>query len=132
MKVIKIILKKFFINLLVCASVFLVSCGYVDNSAVSHIPYDDIKSLLMFHHIVYEGTDYYMLDSEYDVPKEYIPFAEDKIYITLVDEEGDAYVEGEQEEAYLYQNDRDKIYIYFQSAPYTKDKSLALKSLGLD
>ena len=60
MKVIKIILKKFFINLLVCASVFLVSCGYVDNSAVSHIPYDDIKSLLMFHHIVYEGTDYYI------------------------------------------------------------------------
>ena len=73
-----------------------------------------------------------MLDSEYDVPKEYIPFAEDKIYVTLVDEEGDAYLEGEQEEAYLYQNDRDKIYIYFQSAPYTKDKSLALKSLGLD
>ena len=127
----KHILRCLLLTLIICASFLLVACEAVDNSAISNISYDSIKDLLMFHHIVYDGTDYYMLDGEFDVPKEFKPFG-DKIYVTLVDEEGEAYAEDKQEEAFLYQNDSDKIYIYYQSAPFTKDKKLALKSLDLD
>ena len=103
---------------------------WLDNSVVTFIPYLTVKNYLLFHHVVYNGEAYYMLDSEYDLPDKVVPFSE-KVTVILVDEDGDAYDPEREEEAYLYKNDEDKMYLYFDSAKYTKDKSKALKALGL-
>ena len=111
----------------------LIGCDLdgADNSAVAYIPYDKINQYLLFHHIVYDGEDYYIMDTdEYDVPDEYVPFG-DSVYVTLVDKDGEPYDPERREEAFTYQNDEEKMYLYYISAKYTKDKSKASKALGL-
>ena len=98
------------------------SIDTLDSSAVKYVSYEKINERLLFHHIRYEGTDYYYLDSEYEVPEEYTLFG-DEIEVTLVDMGGDAYDETKTEKAYTYNGDVDNVYIYYLSAAFTKDKS---------
>ena len=108
--------------------VFNVLSNPYDDNVANFIPYEFIKQFLCYDHIVYEGIPYYWADA--DVPKEYIPFASEKVYVTLVDSDGEPYDENRKEEARIYQNDEHMTFIYYGSAAFTKDKSLALDYYG--
>ena len=79
---------------------------------------------IQYHHISYNGVQYYYLDSDIEIPNEYIPFG-DSVKVQVVDKDGIPYNEDLFEEAFTYRNDDRIIYLYFQSAVFTKDTSKA-------
>ncbi len=115
-------------TLLIILLVFLLifcSCDYsLKSKKINLIPYSVMRDNLMFHHIEYDGTAYYLLGVTRSVPDEYILFG-DEISVVLVDENGKAYNQDRTEKAWLYQNDENKTYIYYGSAAYTKNKNHA-------
>lgn len=131
----KLFAKKMYVRILMVIFIFVITVFVLnvlsnpyDDNAAKFIPYEFIKQFLCYDHIVYEGTPYYW--AEVDVPKEYIPFALEKVYVTLVDNDGEPYDENRKEEARIYQNDENMTFIYYGSAAFTKDKSLALDYYG--
>ena len=105
--------------------VFMVSCGKVS--------YESSLQYLKYDHISRDGVSYYVLDEKNEIPDEYEPFGE-TVKIQIVDSDGTPYDAERYEDAYTYRNDVDMKYLYFGSAKYTSDRSLAAewKLKGLD
>ena len=110
-------------------AILLVSIMLISSCTAS---YETVRDKLLFDHIEYNGTAYYLMDVDLDVPDEFIPFSEETVSVVIVNEEGEPYDESRTEEAQLYINDTDMTYIHFYSAVYTKDKELASKHYNLD
>lgn len=96
------------------------------------VSYENIRDNFKYDHIEYDGTSYYYLKTDYSVPSEFIPFDSERVYINIVDNDGDAYDENRKEEARIYVNDKERLFIYFQSAPFTKNKRYAAEFYGFD
>ena len=103
-----------------------------DNTVINFISYDDIRQFILYDHIICDGIPYYILGNKNDIPDKYVPFSSEIVYVTLVDAEGDAYDKNRKEEGWLYQNDNDRLYIYFGSMVFTKDKRLASNRYGFN
>ena len=58
------------------------------------------------------------------MPDEYYPFASEPVKVTLVDKNGTPYDEERTEEARVYKNDTEGWFIFYNSDPYTRDKSI--------
>ena len=71
------------------------------------------------HHIVYNGEHYYFHGSEEDVDEGMYLLGDD-IRVTLVDKTGKPYMAGRTELAYLYNNDPDAKYVYFDGGSWKK------------
>ena len=114
--------------LLPILTVLSILIGHWDNTVAYIVPYDFIKQFLCYDHIMYNGEHYYRVEQG-SIPEEYadvfIPFSSERIYVTLVDGDGDPYDSNRKEEARTYVNDEDIIFIYFGSCPFTKDKRFA-------
>ena len=61
-----------------------------------------------------------------------LSFDSEKVYITIVDSDGEAYDKSIKEEAWIYKNDEDVLFIYFQSAPFTRDVRYASEHYKFD
>lgn len=100
------------------------------------LPYDMVLSFQLYHHIQYNGVDYYLMNNTGDIPDEIdeAGFNTDGVYVTLVDKNGKPYDKNRKEEAWLLNNDTEAMYLYFLagSVEYTKDKSLACVSYRFD
>ena len=96
------------------------------------LSYETIKKYTMYDHIIYEDTEYYLMKQSVNLPDEFIPFADETVQVLLVDKRGKPYNEKKAEEAWLYENDIDKIFIYYGSTPYTKEKALASEHYGFE
>ncbi len=112
-----------FLTVVIASAPLLSSCAF--------IPYDLRKQYLQYDHIKYDGVDYYYLRTDADVPDEYSLFG-DKVQVQIVDKNGKPYDKDKYEDAYLYIGDEDAVFIYFGSAPFTRDRSLALETDGPD
>ena len=112
-----------FLTVVIASALLLSSCAF--------IPYDLRTQYLQYDHIKYDGVDYYYLRTDADVPDEYSLFG-DKVQVQIVDKNGKPYDKDKYEDAYLYIGDEDAVFIYFGSAPFTRDKSLALETDGPD
>lgn len=99
---------------------------------INFVSYENIRDGYKYDHIVYNGVPYYYLASDYNVPDEYISFDSEKVYITIVDSDGEAYDKSIKEEAWIYKNDEDVLFIYFQSAPFTRDVKYASEHYKFD
>ena len=99
---------------------------------INIVSYENIRDYYKYDHVVYNGTAYYYLKSDINVPEEYIPFSTQKISVILVDEDGNPYDKNRTEEAWTYIGDEKLLFIYFQSAPFTRDKSLASEMYNFD
>lgn len=103
-----------------------------DPMAGTILPYEIIKKYTMYDHIIYENTEYYIMKQSASVPDEFIPFVDETVQVLLVDKSGKPYNEKKAEEAWLYANDNDKLFIYCGSTPYTKEKALASEHYGFE
>ena len=119
-------MKKLLVLLLIVPIVLLFnSCDTMLKSKhAKFVPYDTINSLLLFHHIQYNGIDYYLIHTGHNVSDKYVLFG-DKIEVVLVDENGELYDDCKTETAWLYQNDKEQNYIYYLDVPFTKNKEHA-------
>ncbi len=110
--------KKVFLHLIVFIFVilFLVSC--------ERITYEQRMRTLQYDHISFDGEQYYFLSDYEDIPEAFIPFG-DSVKVQIVDKNGLPYDTNRFEEALTYKNDDKLVYLYFQSAYFTKDISKA-------
>jgi len=103
-----------------------------DSFLVKLLPYSVVRRYLLYDHITFNGVDYYLLDTEESIPDSIDngQFIMDDVYVVLVDKSGVPYDRNQRESAWLYANDTEQKYIYYYSAQYTKDKSLASSHYG--
>lgn len=111
------------------AAAFVGICLYQPAFIVDKLPYDTIMQYLLYDHIQYNGVDYYLLEG--DLPEHlsdgiYLRFAVAEDSVVLVDKDGVPYDEDRAEDAWIFDNDPEIIYLEFNSATYTRDKELAL------
>ena len=107
---------------------FLIVCvsDTIGDEASPFIPYSVIEHMNFQHHISYNGYDYYLIGG--GVPDEYSLFG-DKVEVTLVDKSGKPYKEYRVEEAWLYLNDTEGWFLFYNSDAYTRDKSLVIPQI---
>jgi len=86
--------------------------------------YNIVRRFHRFHHLEYNGDAYYILADSSAIPEEFIAFGDDVVSVILVDRNGEPYDEDRSEEARTYQNDTERLFLFYQSDPYTKDLSL--------
>ncbi len=98
----------------------------IGDEASPFIPYSVIQNLNFQHHISYNGHDYYLIGG--GVPDEYSLFG-DKVEVTLVDKSGKPYNEDRVEEGWLYRNDTEEWFLFYNSDPYTRDKRLVMPEI---
>ncbi len=96
------------------------------NGLVETTPYDVILIRWEYDHIEYNGTPYYRVKLSSEDPIA----PHETVYVTIVDKKGKPYDVLRQEEAWVFEADPEKNYIYFNDAYYTKDKSLASVHYG--
>lgn len=117
--------KKFskrFIIVVVCLSfVFLPSCESVDHKATKFLSYEFIRNHYLFHHVVYNGNDYYQCDDT--EPGEKSPDPDAEVEVILVDEDGEAYKKGVTEKAWLFHDDENETYMYIYYISVTCKKA---------
>ena len=98
---------------------------------VDMLPYEIVKQYLLYDHITYNGVDYYLAKPGIIPPDvDNGHFITEDVYIVLVDKDSVPYEENRKETAWLYENDPEAMYIYFNSADYTRSKSLASECYG--
>ncbi len=118
----------YFLFLFICVLPYLLFILFIcvsdtiGDEAKPYIPYSLIQHFNFQHHISYNGYDYYLIGS--GVPDEYYPFASEPVKVTLVDKNGTPYDEERTEEAWVYENDTEGWFIFYNSDPYTRDKSI--------
>jgi len=100
-----------------------VSC----NSVNKLTSYEDIRQYLLYDHIIYNGTPYYIAANQSPALSEDSYLVHETVHdVIIVDEDGNPYDAERKEEALIYPNsDQEIIYVYFNSAYYTRNKSLA-------
>ena len=96
------------------------------------LPYSIVKQYLLYDHITYHGVDYYLMDQAPLSDDHDEGFVKGEVYVVLVNQEGVPYKDSQMEPAWLLANDPDTLYIYFNSAYYTRDKSLASEMYGFN
>jgi hypothetical protein len=95
--------------------------------------YDKIKKQMLFDHIVYEGTPYYLAsESPTGLSEDKNLLIDETVKITIVDKNGIPYDAVRTEDAWVFVNDPDRLYVYYGSAYYTRDTSLASKHYGFE
>ncbi len=95
------------------------------------LAYETIRDRLLFDHIVYDGTPYYLADESPDgLSEDKVLRIEETVKITIVDENGTPYDAERTEDAWVFVNDPDRIFVYYGSAYYTRDTSKASKHYG--
>lgn len=87
--------------------------------SLGEIRYGFAKYLMLEDHIVYNGEHYYFHGSEEDAD-EGMYLLGDEIRVTLVDKTGKPYIANRTEPAYLYNNDPDAKYVYFDGGSWKK------------
>ena len=89
------------------------------------IPYHFSKYFLMYDCILYDGNLYYFTEK---IPDLKVNFSE-KVPVNLV--EGESFVYSEHiEYAHTYIGDSETMYLYFDSATFTSDKTIAIPTYG--
>ena len=96
------------------------------------LPYSIVKQYLLYDHIAYDGVDYYLMDHAPSSDVRDGKFVANDVYVVLVNQEGVPYKGSQKEPAWLLANDPDTLYIYFNSAYYTRDKSRASEMYGFN
>lgn len=95
------------------------------------LAYEAIRDRLLFDHIVYDGTPYYLAHESPDgLSEDKVLRIEETVKIKIVDENGSPYDAERTEDAWIFVNDPDRIYVYYGSAYYTRDTSKASKHYG--
>lgn len=104
---------------------FISICLFRPDYIIKKLPYDYVMQYILYDHIVYNGVDYYITDP--DIP-DYIRkgnFTVEQDCIILVDAHGVPYDEEHAEDAWIFANDPDVMYLKFNSGTYTRIKELA-------
>ena len=116
-------MKKLFTITIVLALLLitLASCNNIDKL----VSYEDVRKFLLYDHIIYNGTPYYITENSPDLSEDGRLVYETFCDVIIVDKNSNPYDAERKEEAWIFPDtDPEIIYIYFNSAYYTRDTSL--------
>ncbi len=120
-------------RILLLALAFILTFSIILCGCEKLLSYETIRDRLLFDHIVYEGTPYYLAcESPKGLSEDKNLLIDETVKITIVDKNGIPYDAERTEDAWIFVNDPDKIYVYYGSAYYTRDTSLASKHYGFE
>ena len=92
------------------------------------MPAQRVSNWLLYHHIEYNGEDYYYAETDI-MPDGVIPDFSQKIEVVLADSKCKPYGNDKSFEAYFCENDEEHTYIYYDSACFVNDIDLAVKEM---
>ena len=87
----------------------LASCNNIDKL----VSYEDVRQYLLYDHIIYNGTPYYIVDESPDLSEDGRLVYETFCDVIIVDKDGNPYDAERKEEAWIFPDtDPEIIYIY--------------------
>ena len=115
------------ILILMTVAVSMISC-----KLTGLLPYETVRDMILFDHIVYDGTPYYLAANSPHLSEIQVLQIDEVVKIAIVDENGNPYDAARNEDAWAFVKDPDRVYLYYGSAYYTRDTSLASEHYGFE